>query len=226
MIYLKIIDLLAIALLLCCLYLPVAESNQNAIIINETNLTGKTILSYPVAWGYEPATNRTISAIVVHRSYDAAKGHDPHNFTGVVEQWEKYGVIPHYAIARDKTGTIYRFVNDSDIAYQAGNGTMDGNITNWNPDSVGVEIIYDSRVEGPSQAQYESLVWLLRKLTAEHKEIRLIVGHDTIAFWRGKTDPENFNWLAVFGAMPGWNLRNTTIRPDKYPPYQTTYMFS
>ena len=183
------------------------------------------IIPHQVNWGYENATNRTINNIVIHRSYDAAPGHDPHNFGGVLKEWHDGGVIPHYAIAYN--GTIYQFVNDSDVAYQAGKGTMNGSqaVANWNLRSIGIELIYNGSAEGPSQQQYESLGILLKKLTAEHKQIRLIVGHDTIARWRGKTDPENLDWFILFDDLrPNWNLIHTEIAFNKTYSYQTSYM--
>jgi len=142
-----------------------------------------------VSWGYEiPSSNRSIDTIIVHSSYDAL-GNNPYSVNGVIYEYKIYGVSSHYLI--DRNGTIFRLVEEDNIAYHAGGGKMPDGRTNINSFSIGIELI-NTKTVGPNEAQYLSLVRLVKSLKSRY-EIKNILGHSQIAPDR-KTDPWNFDW--------------------------------
>ena len=147
------------------------------------------IIDKLVNWGYQtPLSNRSIDTVIVHSSYDAL-GSDPYSVDGVIYEYKLYSVSPHYLI--DRNGTIFRLVEDKDIAYHAGSGRMKDGRDGINIFSIGIEII-NTKTVGPNEVQYLSLVELLKFLKSKY-EIKYILGHNEIAPER-KTDPWNFDW--------------------------------
>ena len=142
-----------------------------------------------VSWGYEiPLSDRSIDTIIIHSSYDAL-GDNPYSVDGVIYEYKIYGVSPHYLI--DRNGTIFRLVKEENIAYHAGGGKMPDGRTNINSFSIGIEII-NTKTIGPNEAQYSSLVELVKSLKSKYG-IKNILGHSEISPGR-KTDPWNFDW--------------------------------
>jgi formylglycine-generating enzyme required for sulfatase activity len=142
-----------------------------------------------VNWGYEiPSTPRSIDTVIIHSSYDAL-GDNPYSVDGVIYEYKIYGVAPHYLI--DRNGTILRLVKEENIAYHGGGGKMPDGRTNINSFSIGIELI-NTKTVGPNEAQYSSLVKLVKSLKSKYK-IKYILGHNEISPER-KTDPWNFDW--------------------------------
>lgn len=135
-----------------------------------------------------PKQPRTIDTIVLHSSYDLA-GSDPYSVSGIVKEYEDYGVSAHYLI--DRAGTIYRLVEDKNIAYHAGVSKMPDGRRNANDFSIGIEMM-NTETGQFTKAQYAAVNDLAAHLKKQYP-IKSVVGHSDIAPGR-KTDPWNFDW--------------------------------
>ncbi|MFZ2299573.1 MAG: N-acetylmuramoyl-L-alanine amidase [Candidatus Moraniibacteriota bacterium] len=131
---------------------------------------------------------RSIDTIVLHSSYDLA-GTDPYSVSGIVKEYEDYGVSAHYLI--DRAGKIYRLVADQNIAYHAGVSRMPDGRTDVNDFSIGIEMM-NTETGQLTKAQYAAINDLVSYLKKRHP-ITSVVGHSDIAPSR-KTDPWNFDW--------------------------------
>jgi AmpD protein len=131
---------------------------------------------------------RAIDTIVLHSSYNR-EGEDPYSVSGVIQEYESYGVSAHYLI--DRAGTIYRLVEDKNIAYHAGVSQMSDGRKNVNDFSIGIEMINTQDGQYTS-AQYAVVNQLIAHLKKQYL-IKFVVGHKDIAPDR-KTDPWNFDW--------------------------------
>ncbi|MDP1620374.1 MAG: N-acetylmuramoyl-L-alanine amidase [Candidatus Moranbacteria bacterium] len=141
-----------------------------------------------VDFGYEKASERNIDTIVIHSSYDAL-GSDPFSVSGIIKEYEAYGVSAHYLIARD--GVAYRLVADRNIAYHAGVSRVPDGRTGVNGFSIGIELV-NTKTDKPTDAQYATLKKLISRIKSEYK-IKYVLGHNQIAPGR-KDDPWNFSW--------------------------------
>jgi len=141
-----------------------------------------------VDFGFKQAAGRSIDTIIIHSTYDAVGG-DPFSVSGVIVEYKSYGVSPHYLIGRD--GTIYRLVEDKNIAYHAGVAKTPDGRTNVNEFSIGIELI-NTKTDKVTDAQYAALNDLIDQLKGEYK-IKYVLGHNQIAPGR-KDDPWNFDW--------------------------------
>lgn len=145
-----------------------------------------------VPFGYAvPSAPRRIDTIVLHSSYDAT-GNDPYSVAGVIAEWRAAGVAPHYLI--DRQGTIYRLVEDKNIAYHAGVSRMPDGRTNVNDFSIGIELL-DTKEDAYTDAEYAAVNALITSLKAKYP-VKDILGHSDIAPGR-KTDPWNLDWKRV-----------------------------
>jgi hypothetical protein len=135
-----------------------------------------------------PSKARSIDTIVLHSSYDA-EGNNPYDVSGLVREYESYGVSAHYLI--DRAGTIYRLVKDANIAYHAGVSKMPDGRTGVNDFSIGIEMM-NQKETSYTDAQYTAVNKLVAYLKGKYS-IKYVVGHDDIAPDR-KTDPWNFDW--------------------------------
>ncbi len=134
---------------------------------------------------------RAIDTIVLHSSYDLT-GQDPYSVSGVIQEYGDYGVSAHYLI--DRAGTVYRLVEDKDVAYHAGASQMPDGRKNVNDFSLGIEML--GTLDGQyTEAQYKSVNELIDFLKIQYP-IKFIVGHKDIAPGR-KTDPWNFDWTRL-----------------------------
>ena len=98
----------------------VPPSDKVPASVKDPALAGKDtlkIIDRLVDFGFSLADKRTIDTIVLHSSY-AATGHDPYSVSAVIKQWQGYKVAPHYMI--DRSGTVYRLVEDKNVAFLAG----------------------------------------------------------------------------------------------------------
>lgn len=146
-----------------------------------------------VSWGFSKANDRTIDTIVIHSTYNATGG-DPFSVSKIIDIYKSYGVSPHYLVARD--GTVYRMVDEKNIAYHAGDSKMPDGRNNVNAFSIGIEVI--GKDDGsPSDAQYDALKKLIADIKMRH-DIKYILGHSDIAPGR-KSDPWGFNWKKIGG---------------------------
>jgi N-acetyl-anhydromuramyl-L-alanine amidase AmpD len=141
-----------------------------------------------VTFGYKKSTNaRKVDTIILHSSHSLGK--DPYSVTGTIALYKQYKVSPHYLISRD--GTIYKLVDEKNVAYHAGVSTMPDGRKNTNDFSIGVEII-GLKTDTPTDAQYKSLSTLVANIKTRHA-ITSVTGHSNIAPTR-KSDPWNFDW--------------------------------
>lgn len=167
---------------------------DNPTVVPKTNAPTKkksslTIVDTAVSFGFSvPSIARTIDTIVVHSSYDL-NGNEKYSVSGTIKEYAEYGVSPHYLI--DRQGTIYRLVDDANIAYHAGESQMPDGRTNVNTFSIGVEML-NTEEDQYTDTQYESMKNLIAYLK-ERYPIKFVVGHNDIAPGR-KTDPWNFDW--------------------------------
>ena len=147
----------------------------------------------PVSWGFTASSGRKIDTVVIHSTYNALGG-DPFSVSKIIDIYKSYGVSPHYIVARD--GTVYRLVDEKNIAYHAGDSKMPDGRSNVNAFSIGIEVI--GKDDGnPSDAQYDALKKLLADIETR-QTIKHILGHSDIAPGR-KSDPWGFNWKKIGG---------------------------
>ncbi len=146
-------------------------------------------LTSKVNYGHRKTTGREIDIIVIHSSYYVAEN-DSFSLEGVMQQYKQYGVSPHYII--DREGVVYRTVTDNNVAFHAGQSRLPGTSrTNLNTNSIGIEII-NTLTTPPTEAQYKSLVSLVKSLKSTYP-IQYVVRHSDISPGR-KTDPWAFDW--------------------------------
>lgn len=172
-----------------------ADSGNIANGKNESNgkdVASPKIINRLVSWGYEKSSGRLIDTVVIHSSYNAV-GDDPYDLEDIIEkEYRPAGVSPHYIV--DRKGTIYRLVEDKNIAYHAGESRVPDGRTGVNRFSLGIEIV-GKKTDSPSSAQYASLKALLASFQGKYK-IKYILGHSDIAPGR-KDDPWGFDWGKV-----------------------------
>lgn len=146
-----------------------------------------------VSWGFSKASGRSIDTVVIHSTYNATGG-DLFSVSKIIDIYKSYGVSPHYLVARD--GTVYRMVDEKNIAYHAGDSKMPDGRSNVNAFSIGIEVI--GKDDGsPSDAQYDALKKLIADIKTRH-DINHILGHSDIAPGR-KSDPWGFSWKKIGG---------------------------
>ena len=157
---------------------------------------------------FRAASSRTVDTIVMHYisgiNVDAGRWDDPGLSRSILRQ---YGVSAHYLVARD--GTVYRLVNEKNVAYHAGGSIMPApdNRRNVNRFSIGIEVIATQK-SGYTEAQYVAVEQLVNGIRLRHP-IKNIVGHDEISGRRAvtmglrkdvKPDPGPlFDWSRVPG---------------------------
>ncbi|OGI16320.1 MAG: hypothetical protein A2Z52_02125 [Candidatus Moranbacteria bacterium RBG_19FT_COMBO_42_6] len=141
--------------------------------------------------GFQRSSGRSINAIIIHSSYDAL-GNDPFDVDGLVKEYESYGVSAHYLV--DRGGTIYRLVEDKNIAYHAGVSSLPDGRTNVNELSIGIELM-NTKDGNFTEKQYEALNELISHIKGKYK-IKYVLGHNQIASGR-KDDPWNFDWKKI-----------------------------
>lgn len=146
------------------------------------------IIDKLVDFGYEKVSKRNIDTIIIHSSYDAL-GSDPFSVSGIIKEYEAYGVAAHYLIARD--GSAYRLVQDRNIAYHAGVSQVPDGRTGVNNFSIGIELV-NTKTDKFTDVQYATLKKLISRIKSEYK-IKYVLGHSQVAPGR-KDDPWNFNW--------------------------------
>jgi len=161
---------------------------------------------------YRPAATRRIDTVVVHYmsgiNVNRSRWADPQLNRRILQQ---NGVSAHYLI--DRGGTVYRLVNERNIAWHAGGSIMPApdNRRNVNRFSIGIEVIATA-TSGFTDAQYNALSHLISDIKQRHP-IRQIVGHDEIAGTRAmqlglrrdrKVDPgPRFDWSRLHRMIAG-----------------------
>ena len=151
---------------------------------------------------YTPGRSRPITRILIHATRGGTA--TPEIERQATLNWftnPTSKASAHAVIAVD--GTIYRCVNDGDTAWHAGDKDP---ALNENPGSLGVELV-QARIESPfTQAQYTSLVWLVKGWCEKWlipKDRSHILGHDETATGKkwGKTDPGYYFDWGIFMSM-------------------------
>lgn len=135
-----------------------------------------------------PSSPRSIDTVVLHSSYNASGG-DVYNLEKIIGQYEQYGVGAHYII--DRSGAVYRLVEENEIAYHAGESKMPDGRKNVNDFSIGIELVATEE-SGYTEKQYTAVNNLIADIKTRHT-IKDIVGHGDVAPKR-KTDPWKFDW--------------------------------
>lgn len=166
------------------------EKQKEKVIKDTDNVSeddNLSIINKLVSWGYQSASGRTIDTIIIHSSYDAL-GPDPYNLTGLINEYKQYGVAPHYLI--DRGGKTYKLVEEKNIAYHAGEGSVPDGRSGVNNFSIGIELMNQEDTKF-TDAQYAALKKLIADIKSRQK-IKYVLGHNQIAPGR-KTDPWNFD---------------------------------
>lgn len=163
---------------------------------NSSNLVNVLDKTYMFKRGFEPVFGfRKVDCIIVHSSF-CVNSNNPFDLYCVLAEYKRHGVAAHYLI--DREGKVHRLVNESNIAFHAGNGRMPDGYNAINRRSLGIELI-NSETEGPTEAQYAALANLVKNIKSRHN-IRYIKGHSQVSPGR-KTDPWKFNWKLFFSSI-------------------------
>ncbi|MFA5993901.1 MAG: N-acetylmuramoyl-L-alanine amidase [Parcubacteria group bacterium] len=149
------------------------------------------IVNKDVSFGQEKRNSRSIDTIIIHSSYDALRD-DPFSVSGIIKEYQEYGVAAHYLI--DREGVIYQLVVDKNVAYHAGLSSVPDGRKGVNEFSLGIELI-NTKTSQYTDKQYEALNSLLRLLKNNYS-IKYVLGHNQIAPER-KDDPWNFQWNRI-----------------------------
>lgn len=152
---------------------------------------------------FRPEHARHIDTVVIHYSsvinVDPAHWDNPQLVMGLLKRLH---VSAHYLV--DRSGTIYRLVDEQNVAWHAGGSIMPppDNRKNVNNFSIGIENIATAN-SGFTDAQYRALAYLIRGIEQRYP-IRHILGHDQIAGSRAiqlglRADPKedpgpHFDW--------------------------------
>ena len=171
----------------------VVNSGESELSRDFVNVFDKT---YMFKRGFEPVYGfRKIDCVIVHSSF-CVHSNNPFDLYCVLAEYKRHGVAAHYLIDRD--GGVHRLVNESNIAFHAGNGRMPDGYNAINRRSLGIELI-NSETEGPTEAQYDALAKLVKNIKSRHN-IRYIKGHSQVSPGR-KTDPWKFNWKTFYDSI-------------------------
>lgn len=149
------------------------------------------IVNRLMSGGYQKSSGRKIDTVIIHSSYDAL-GDDPFDVGGIIDEYKDYGVSAHYLIGRD--GTIYRLVEEKNIAWHAGVAKVPDGRTDVNSFSIGIEMI-NTKTDKFTSDQYSALNKLLGQIKSNY-DIKYVLGHDQVAPGR-KDDPWNIEWGKV-----------------------------
>lgn len=157
-----------------------------------------------VTWGYRPENRqkKDIDIIVVHSNYHVVNQQKQifdFDVDGCIKQFRDGDTSAHYLITRD--GTILKMVDEKNVAYHAGKSALpDGSRKFLNSTSIGIEVISMKR-NGPTEAQYKSLDWLIKDICSRY-DIRYLTRHSDIATPRGrKDDPWGMDWKRVTSSV-------------------------
>lgn len=148
------------------------------------------VINKKVNFGRKNTSGKKNDVIIIHSVYNASGG-DQYDVDLIIRQFAKYGVCAHYLI--DREGTIFRMIDEKDIAYHAGASKLPDGSTGINNRSIGIEII-TSLTEAPTEAQITAAKQLVKDIQSRHN-IKYVLRHSDIAPGR-KTDPWNMDWDA------------------------------
>lgn len=146
------------------------------------------IIDQKVTSGYRTVEKRKIDVLIIHSVYNNSGG-DYYDFQKILNLFKRYKVSAHYLINR--SGDIYRLVDDKNVAYHAGKSNLPDGRTAVNSCSLGVELM-NSMTDTVTNQQFDALVRLTKSLQKTYR-FKYILRHSDIAPGR-KTDPWNFNW--------------------------------
>lgn len=144
---------------------------------------------------YGVKKNRKISAIILHHTASW-------NFENTIE-WlvdPSAKASAHYMISRE--GEIVQLVLDCNVAWHAGVSELDGekHVNNF---SVGIELIGNTCEKPLTEAQWDAMVWLVKRLMEKYGvDASRVVDHRRVSPGRKvDLDPENFDWLKFYEAI-------------------------
>ena len=149
------------------------------------------IIDRLVNWGHQKSSGRLIDTIIIHSSYNALGG-DEYSTEKLLEEYKNYGVSSHYLI--DRKGSVFRLVEDKNIAYHAGKSKTPDGRTGVNNFSLGIEVM-NTKEDSFTSAQYSSLKHILAYIKEKYS-IKYVLGHSDVSKGR-KDDPWNFNWNKI-----------------------------
>jgi len=169
----------------------VAKETDKTDMMDRTNEANKInnleIKKNLVSFGFEKKAERKIDTIIIHSSYDAL-GNNPYDVSGLIKEYQQYGVAPHYLI--DRKGVIYQLVEEKNVAYHAGESKTPDGRSGVNAFSIGIELM-NTKTDKYTDEQYKSLKKLLEDIGKRYK-IKYTLGHKDVSPGR-KDDPWNFD---------------------------------
>lgn len=224
--YLKIaMTVVGVSLILILTVLYLRENREEAVAENDqrdkSDITHEEVEISDYLLPLENSEIRTtpISHVMLHFSSNVTeKPHAPYHVEDIYKIFKEYGVSAHYLI--DRSGTIYRLVQEDRMAYHAGAGSLSrfpAYENKLNAYSIGIELLaigtkeemstfitedtyntLDPSFIGYTDAQYESLNSLLHTIHERYQEVKRdrehVIGHDEYAPDR-KNDPGAlFDW--------------------------------
>jgi N-acetyl-anhydromuramyl-L-alanine amidase AmpD len=141
----------------------------------------------PATKAYTPSTGRNIQGIVLHSS----DGDEKSGIRTLTGNDPAHQVTAHYFVT--KTGKIYQFVADGDIAWHA--GKTSGQYGSYdNANTIGIEQEHVDGKDQWSDAQVKATASLVAYLQKKYGLTNSnVLGHSDIAPGR-KQDPYNFPW--------------------------------
>jgi N-acetyl-anhydromuramyl-L-alanine amidase AmpD len=140
--------------------------------------------------GFKKSSNRKIDVIIIHSVYNASGG-DIYDIPLIIKQFQHYGVSSHFLIGRD--GSVYRLVDEKDIAYHAGKSYLPDGSAGINTRSIGIELV-TNLTDSITSAQQTQVISLVKYLKSKYS-VKFLLRHSDIAPGR-KTDPWNFDWTS------------------------------
>tara|TARA_B100000029_G_C17348171_1_gene877804 strand:+ start:183 stop:893 length:711 start_codon:yes stop_codon:yes gene_type:complete len=145
---------------------------------------------YSPNFNLKKRSSKTITSIIIHYTGMQSERESLKRLTSFRSK-----VSCHYLINRN--GTIYRLVEDQNIAWHAGK-SMWGRYKNLNKNSIGIELVNKGHRYGYqayTKIQIKKLIDLCKNLKKKYKiKNKLILGHSDVAPLR-KIDPgEKFPW--------------------------------
>jgi N-acetylmuramoyl-L-alanine amidase len=154
----------------------------------------KKLIDRPIAWhkspNYSAMQHKKNTAIVLHHT---ASFNTKGDLRWMCNPQAKASA--HYLIGLK--GEIYQMVKDKDMAWHAGKSELDGQ-KHVNSFSIGIELTGNTCKKPLTPEQWESMIWLVRKLMDEHDiPAHRVVDHRKVSPGRKvDLDPKNFDWLA------------------------------
>ena len=147
-------------------------------------------------WDERPA-GTVVSAIVLHATATATGQEAVNTFLDPASQRSSHFIV-------DRNGSVIEMVPPEKRAWHAGKSAL-GGVPDLNNFSVGIEMVDRNDGQPYSDAQYDAVAGLIRRLRARYDLPNArIVSHAVVALPTGrKSDPVGFNFARLYAALKG-----------------------